>query len=699
MAYPYEQIFAADPSDASRVATNGVVTIFAPGDTAQTPLTITTLTGLPLSNPIQVNDAGYGPAFMHATLDQVAWAGGGLSGLFASYKGMKDEAVAARVAAEAAVTEVQSPTDQSVDRGILRADIPGKVAQQIADGPIMAGVVAGYAKAPGNPVNEALNAAIVSTAGHKSSIVLNADEYAIYPNDTTQDSTAGLQAAINTVEALGIGTLQMPGMNLLVNGTIRIKKPIHLDFNYGATPTTQPYRRQGGASIVTNGGKAGTFVFDIAPEGLGLGEGGQVVSPEEGGARILGVKLDGLYLFGGADGAGVDRGGIRMAAVHTEIALQDVKIINFKRQGILCAGVYDGTMRGVTLISCGSATYPALDLQNNSNALHIFGIHIESCEFPLRLGGSTRHVQFVAGKIEMYSYGPLRSPIQILDTFENSFDSMQFVQHNADDAYFYPSGSDQQPAFILLEGTSAKSRTIFNSCMFTTAPYHQGGALPTQGSRWFKNLGGYLQVNGGVIDTCWGGSGDKSLRLGDQAMLNGVHLRSRGKGGIRNLMEIGSDCIIDACMIDASDPLTAMTGGALITATGEGNTWGPSNKIRCTVGSYIQASGMQSFHEMERTAVAVASGTPTPNLGWVNRGNSRLFSIFQAGAAATWTGHVADKRFSSDEITIIFINGLTTIEDGTAWKLRGAVNATPPAGAYMHFRYNGTAFVELWRNF
>lgn len=96
MAYAFDQIIAADPSNPERVASQGVVTIFAPGDTTQTPLTITTLEGFPLENPIKVNDQGYGPAFMHATLDQVAWSGGGFSGLFVSYKGMKEVAVAAQ---------------------------------------------------------------------------------------------------------------------------------------------------------------------------------------------------------------------------------------------------------------------------------------------------------------------------------------------------------------------------------------------------------------------------------------------------------------------------------------------------------------------------------------------------------------------------------------------------------------------------
>lgn len=101
MPYPFDQIFAADPDNTEMVASNVGVLIFAPGDETKTPLPLTTLTGIPLANPVPVNDKGFGPAFM-ADLDQVAWEGGGFTGLFASYKGMKDEAVAARQAAEAA---------------------------------------------------------------------------------------------------------------------------------------------------------------------------------------------------------------------------------------------------------------------------------------------------------------------------------------------------------------------------------------------------------------------------------------------------------------------------------------------------------------------------------------------------------------------------------------------------------------------
>lgn len=527
-------------------------------------------------------------------------------------------------------------------------------------------------------------------------LVLNSTEFAVYPDDLTQDSTAGLQAAINKMETENIGHLIIPSMNLLVNGEIRIKKPMHISGAYGATlpNTAVPYERKGGTSIVTNGGVAGSFVFDIAPGGLGRTESGTPTSPENGGDRILGFKMENLYFYGGAQADPVDRGGIRMVNVHTELFMEDLKFINFKRQGLLFNGVYDGTLKGITLFTTGSATYPAFDLMGNSNALHIFGLHIESCWFPLRLGAASRHNQFIGGKIEMYTYGATSSPIQVLNAYENVFAHMQFVQRNADDTFFY-ANSTVQPHMILCDGVT--SRTIFDSCMWTTQHY-QGGSSTHYGARWIKSLAGVVQIRGGVMETCWGGDGAKSIMLGSKSIMTGVHLYSRGKNGVRNLLELGADCIVDSCLIDASDANTAMTGGVLVTATGEDNTWGSSNKIRCTVSQYVSATGRQHFKEMERTTVNLPAGNATPNLGWSSRGNSRMFSIFQGSTPTTWTGH-SGQRVVGDEIQIVFSDVLTTIQHGDFWKLKGSVNVTPPAGAYMYFRYNGTSYAELWRTF
>lgn len=101
MAYSFDQIFAADPSNPSNVAQNASITIFAPGDTSMTPIAITDPDGQALANPIPVNANGFGSAFM-AGIDRVAWYGGGFTGFFTSYEGMKQVAVDAQAAAETA---------------------------------------------------------------------------------------------------------------------------------------------------------------------------------------------------------------------------------------------------------------------------------------------------------------------------------------------------------------------------------------------------------------------------------------------------------------------------------------------------------------------------------------------------------------------------------------------------------------------
>lgn len=210
MPYPYDQVFAADPATPENVASNGVVTIFAPGDPDRTPLTITTLDGLPLPNPMQVNDAGFGPAFMHATHDQVAWAGGGFTGLFVSYKGMKDEAVAARVAAEGAQFAVDDVI-QRADAGefVGRPGPEGKPGPPGVNAVPASEAVAEYANTPGNPLNKQLKSAFGT-----HSFMLTPDRFASIDNTGGRDTSAPLQAALDSLPY---------GATAILFGTYRIK--------------------------------------------------------------------------------------------------------------------------------------------------------------------------------------------------------------------------------------------------------------------------------------------------------------------------------------------------------------------------------------------------------------------------------------------------------------------------------------------
>lgn len=132
--YVHDQVLLADAASFTR-APNSSVTVYDANDAAETtPLELRDLNGLAMSNPMVSSADAFTPAFI-ATSPQVKLVGGGLAVLSESYKGVRDEAVAAKTAAQAAAADaaaaiemVQAPTDSQVDNGIARANIPGQIA-------------------------------------------------------------------------------------------------------------------------------------------------------------------------------------------------------------------------------------------------------------------------------------------------------------------------------------------------------------------------------------------------------------------------------------------------------------------------------------------------------------------------------------------------------------------------------------------
>lgn len=181
MAYTFDQIFAADPDNPANVARNATVLIFAPGDTAKTPLTLTTPEGVALANPVPVNGNGFGSAFMHATLDRVAWEGGGFTGFFTAYEGMKNEAIAAREAADIAAAAATAA-----------ADLVGAPADTAVETLI---------NAPGSATKAALNATYGRTYDAKNYGAVG---------DGVADDRAAIQAACTAAAAAGGGLVYIP---------------------------------------------------------------------------------------------------------------------------------------------------------------------------------------------------------------------------------------------------------------------------------------------------------------------------------------------------------------------------------------------------------------------------------------------------------------------------------------------------------
>ncbi|SEE82229.1 hypothetical protein SAMN04489740_2676 [Arthrobacter alpinus] len=128
--YTFTQMFAVDPNNSENVAKGGTILLYAPGDPTKTPVTITDISGsLTIANPVAINANGFGPAFRHATLDQVAWDGGGFTGTFESYRGMKDAAESSAAAANASA----GAADASAGAAALAAtNAAGEVAETLA---------------------------------------------------------------------------------------------------------------------------------------------------------------------------------------------------------------------------------------------------------------------------------------------------------------------------------------------------------------------------------------------------------------------------------------------------------------------------------------------------------------------------------------------------------------------------------------
>lgn len=99
--YPFEMQIAVDANNAGTVIRSGSVTICDPADATNTPIALLDAAGIPMANPILTTSQGFVPAFQ-TSIPHVKWTGGGFAGYLSSYKGLLEEAVAAKEAAQQA---------------------------------------------------------------------------------------------------------------------------------------------------------------------------------------------------------------------------------------------------------------------------------------------------------------------------------------------------------------------------------------------------------------------------------------------------------------------------------------------------------------------------------------------------------------------------------------------------------------------
>jgi hypothetical protein len=153
----FDPIFAADPDNPELIAQNASVIIFDPDDPAKTPVSIMDVSGVPLPNPITVNEKGWGPAFKtpddEDELFRVAWEGAGFNGFFTSYESMRDTAVAAKADAAASASNAAA-AQAAAEAAAAAAEVAAEAATGggVAEDPLDADVLILTTKSDGSVI-------------------------------------------------------------------------------------------------------------------------------------------------------------------------------------------------------------------------------------------------------------------------------------------------------------------------------------------------------------------------------------------------------------------------------------------------------------------------------------------------------------------------------------------------------------------
>ncbi|MFJ4284008.1 hypothetical protein ACIPY0_00010 [Paenarthrobacter nicotinovorans] len=112
--YIHDAALVADSASFQR-APNASITVYDADDaTNAVPLVLKDLNGLPLANPLTSSQDAFTPAFITSSA-QVKLVGGGLTVVLNSFQGLREDALAAQVEAQAAKTAAQGSRDAAAD--------------------------------------------------------------------------------------------------------------------------------------------------------------------------------------------------------------------------------------------------------------------------------------------------------------------------------------------------------------------------------------------------------------------------------------------------------------------------------------------------------------------------------------------------------------------------------------------------------
>ena len=412
-----------------------------------------------------------------------------------------------------------------------------------------------------------------------------------------------------------------------------------------------------------------------------------------GGLHILGS--DHWNTFANA----VNRPAVYMERVQTEFTIDDLYITGFLKQGLRMVRVYDGSIRGGRIMYCSTdGVYAALSQEgdasgaNNTNAVHIFGLHMENNPFMLYANKLSRHVQFIGGKFELHAGQTLSNPFVFDDVREYTFDSSTIVTRCATDLTAY-SNPDLQPHTFFMKGGGCV-KFIGND--FTSSPTGDGARIIKQDA----SSPGRLMIQGNYFNNLYAGGGEYPIILKDSALFTGNNVVTRSLNNKRQIIDvIGTKNRITDNIFDVVSGGTTPDGSAgMFRVSAEGNLF--DNTINGATPSKILV-GDQKY--IERTNVRVVENVleqfeinnSTPSVGYNNPSGSSDYKV--SNTVATSITNMLDGR-DGQVVRLMSINGTATtfVHDPTKIIMQAGANKTIQGyGKFITFIRRGGAWFEI----
>ena len=406
------------------------------------------------------------------------------------------------------------------------------------------------------------------------------------------------------------------------------------------------------------------------------------------GSYVMGVKISNLTILGSdswydSDSTKwSDRIAIHLENIGRSYQLNDINIIGFKRGGIKGINLFDGTAFGVVITYCGTdGLYPALHLtgdDENTNAGHWFGLHIEHSPFMLQIDSGSRHNQFVACKFEVGGYESVNPKILISsNTLENIFIGCQFVNNNFVAGKSFPHMIKVKNQF-----------TVFTGCMFSS---------PTSvGSLWIDGSESYGLK---VIDSSFYflSPKDYSIIIGGNSVFsnNLLYINSSDDGKKYGIKIIGNEnLVIDNQFKSQSGSVKATEGDLFHCDNGTGNTF--RNKIYNTSLHYKVYNIVQSANNISASFEKI--GTISSNKGKPIM-DVEIKTYYLKNTADNYINDFIYHKYDGEVITLIGTEGFTKIANGKTIKTKDGNHINMTAGKVVKFMYldigNGGQWVEV----